>query len=194
MKNRKTTTQIAIALTFIFGVFTACNSSNSSEEHTDSHDHSNMEMKATSTIDVNNQYTSISKESVDQVISAYIDIKDALIDTNAETAKSKAENFLNGIDEEVKRALGTITSSVSKIANSSEVENQRSDFEILSKEMYELVKSTESNTTVYKQYCPMAFNNKGAYWLSVDKQVLNPYFGDKMLKCGRVEETISSNE
>lgn len=198
MKNRKKTTQLAIALTLIFGVFTACNTSNSSEEHADnnmeSHDHSNMEMEATSTIEVNNQYESISKESVDQLISAYIGIKDALIETNAEVAKAKAESFLNSIDEEVKKGLETLTASVSNIAKSTEVENQREEFEMLSKEMYKLIKTADASTTVYKQYCPMAFNSKGAFWLSVEEQVLNPYFGDKMLKCGRVEETLASNE
>jgi hypothetical protein len=36
----------------------------------------------------------------------------------------------------------------------------------------------------------MAFNNTGAYWLSSDKQVQNPYFGDKMMRCGRVDNAI----
>ena len=43
---------------------------------------------------------------------------------------------------------------------------------------------------VYKQYCPMAFEGKGGYWLSNSKEVRNPYYGDKMLKCGSVQETI----
>ncbi|MDH5365443.1 MAG: DUF3347 domain-containing protein [Cyclobacteriaceae bacterium] len=198
MKNRKTTTQFAIALTFMFGVLTACNTSNSSEEHADhnmeNHDHSNMEMESATVEESNNQYGAIGKESVDQLIAAYIEIKDALIETDAELAKDKAENFLNGLDEEVKKGLETLTESVSNIAKSSEVESQRTDFEVLSKEMYELIKTKDANTTVYKQYCPMAFNSKGAFWLSVEEQVLNPYFGDKMLKCGRVEETLGSNE
>jgi hypothetical protein len=36
----------------------------------------------------------------------------------------------------------------------------------------------------------MAFNNKGAYWISSSKDILNPYFGDKMLKCGRVDSEV----
>jgi len=46
---------------------------------------------------------------------------------------------------------------------------------------------------VYKQYCPMAFDGKGAFWLSSSEEIRNPYYGDKMLKCGRVEETISGS-
>ena len=43
---------------------------------------------------------------------------------------------------------------------------------------------------VYNQYCPMADDNKGAYWLSNDKNVLNPYFGSAMLACGSVKQVI----
>jgi len=43
---------------------------------------------------------------------------------------------------------------------------------------------------LYLEYCPMANNNTGAYWLSNEKEIKNPYFGDKMLKCGSVKEMI----
>ncbi|NJN26228.1 MAG: DUF3347 domain-containing protein [Cyclobacteriaceae bacterium] len=36
----------------------------------------------------------------------------------------------------------------------------------------------------------MAFNDEGAFWLSKEEEIYNPYFGDKMLKCGRMEEKI----
>jgi Cu(I)/Ag(I) efflux system membrane fusion protein len=47
------------------------------------------------------------------------------------------------------------------------------------------------NQTVYSQFCPMADNNNGADWLSLEKQISNPYFGDKMLRCGRTKQTIN---
>ena len=43
---------------------------------------------------------------------------------------------------------------------------------------------------VYYQYCPMAFNNKGAYWLSNQSVIRNPYFGNEMLECGKVEDSV----
>lgn len=46
--------------------------------------------------------------------------------------------------------------------------------------------------TFYESYCPMAFNNKGAYWLAKDKQINNPFFGAKMLSCGEVKGTFPS--
>ncbi|HQE11916.1 MAG TPA: hypothetical protein PLQ78_04150 [Flavipsychrobacter sp.] len=46
------------------------------------------------------------------------------------------------------------------------------------------------HTGVYRQYCPMAFNDKGAYWLSNEEKIMNPYFGKKMLTCGEVTDTL----
>jgi len=43
---------------------------------------------------------------------------------------------------------------------------------------------------VYLQFCPMANGGKGASWLSKDEEIRNPYFGSRMLKCGRIKETI----
>ena len=56
--------------------------------------------------------------------------------------------------------------------------------------MEDILEGAIDSGTVYKQYCPMAFNNTGAYWFSNSKEIFNPYFGEKMLKCGRVEAEI----
>ena len=45
--------------------------------------------------------------------------------------------------------------------------------------------------TIYYQYCPMALENKGGYWLSDSGVVRNPYLGSKMLSCGSTKETIN---
>jgi membrane fusion protein, copper/silver efflux system len=43
---------------------------------------------------------------------------------------------------------------------------------------------------LFIQYCPMAFGNQGATWLSAEGSVMNPYFGDEMLTCGVVRDTL----
>jgi Cu(I)/Ag(I) efflux system membrane fusion protein len=45
---------------------------------------------------------------------------------------------------------------------------------------------------VRKAFCPMAFDNKGAYWLQEDETIENPYFGDAMLRCGAIEDVLST--
>ena len=78
-----------------------------------------------------------------------------------------------------------------KVAATSNIEEQRNAFARLSNEMLTLVKNGKlSMGNIYMDYCPMANNNEGAYWLSNEKQIKNPYFGDAMMKCGSVKETI----
>jgi len=115
----------------------------------------------------------------------YLAIKDALVATNAAKASQAAKAFL-----EV-NTNASLKTSLQMIANTTDVNAQRQAFEELSKEMYFFVKAENPGVTIYKQYCPMAFNNKGAYWLAKEEQVNNPYFGDRMLHCGSVQETIS---
>ena len=47
-----------------------------------------------------------------------------------------------------------------------------------------------ANKTAYYQFCPMANNDKGAYWFSETEEIRNPYFGDTMMGCGETKETI----
>lgn len=38
--------------------------------------------------------------------------------------------------------------------------------------------------------CPMFEGDKGGSWLSISKDIKNPYFGDMMLSCGEVKKEI----
>jgi hypothetical protein len=70
-------------------------------------------------------------------------------------------------------------------------EKQRIEFEHLSSAMYGLLKAVDmKNAGVYHTYCPMAFNDKGAFWLSEESEVKNPYFGAMMLECGEVTDSF----
>jgi membrane fusion protein, copper/silver efflux system len=86
---------------------------------------------------------------------------------------------------------GAAVAELNKITAAKDVETARKHFKPLSAQMVALAKAFGPfEETVYVQHCPMADGNTGADWLSLDKQILNPYFGDKMLKCGKVTETI----
>ena len=56
--------------------------------------------------------------------------------------------------------------------------------------MYLLLKTAKATTTIYYQHCPMYNDGKGANWLSKDSKIKNPYYGSKMLTCGKTVETI----
>jgi Cu(I)/Ag(I) efflux system membrane fusion protein len=82
-------------------------------------------------------------------------------------------------------------SALKEIQASSDIEQQRKAFSALSDSVYKSIKAFGlGGATAYYEYCPMAFDNEGAYWLSDAEQIRNPYFGDKMLTCGSVKEKL----
>jgi Cu(I)/Ag(I) efflux system membrane fusion protein len=85
-----------------------------------------------------------------------------------------------------------IKTALDKIKEADGIETMREGFEALSNELIVVVKQFRiyEDTTLYKFNCPMAFDNKGADWLQIDKDTRNPYFGASMLKCGQVVEVI----
>ena len=72
-----------------------------------------------------------------------------------------------------------------------DVEAQRKQFGFLSDALINSIEAfgTEGNA-LYVQHCPMAFNNQGGDWLASEEQIQNPYFGDKMMKCGIVKKEL----
>jgi hypothetical protein len=132
---------------------------------------------------VNPQTTSA---PLNDVLTGYLKIKDALVRDDAAGAKSEAAALLTNA-ENLEPALAQILQT---IADNDDIDTQRKAFEMLSVTIYPMVKSQRTGITLYKQFCPMAFDDKGAFWLSSEKQVLNPYFGSSMLKCGTVQEVI----
>lgn len=124
----------------------------------------------------------------DPILKGYMGIKNALVATDLERTHKEAMAMAEGLGSE---ADSNLVFHVKAIGGAEDVESARVIFEGLSEIIYMQIKENEENAVVvYKQFCPMAFDNKGAYWLSTEKEVRNPYFGDKMLKCGVVEETI----
>lgn len=129
------------------------------------------------------------EQSLAQVVDGYLLLKDALVASNLQEAQTKATNLLEVIDA---TNMMNVQQSTKQIAAATDIETQRAYFDSLSVYLYKHVdEQTGDEHTLYRQYCPMAFDNQGAYWLSNAKEIRNPYFGDEMLSCGRVEETIT---
>ncbi len=79
---------------------------------------------------------------------------------------------------------------VGMLESAKDLEEMREHFRALSASMLEITELFGLEKDVlYKSYCPMAFDNEGAYWLSEVEDIRNPYFGDAMLTCGEVTET-----
>lgn len=115
---------------------------------------------------------------------AATEAKIALASVDGSVLSGPAVNDWNAYRDGMERALDAI-------ASESDLENQRELFSDLTTSMYESVKAFGLGGDVaFYEYCPMAFDNEGGYWLSDSETIRNPYFGDKMLTCGSVQEKL----
>lgn len=137
------------------------------------------------------------------VFSSYVSLKDAFVSSEAGKIKAEAartQQALGNVD--MKKLSGTahndwmnytggIESSLIEILASQDIEAQRKAFSSLSDNLYKSIKAFGlGGKNAFYEFCPMAFNNEGAYWISEAEQIRNPYFGDKMLTCGQVKEKL----
>jgi Cu(I)/Ag(I) efflux system membrane fusion protein len=91
--------------------------------------------------------------------------------------------------------LPALKTNAEAIQKSRDLEKQRLAFSPLSNHLIEAVETFGTQQEVaYKQSCPMAFGDQGAYWLSEQKEIRNPYFGEAMLTCGDTEETYRKGQ
>jgi tellurite resistance protein len=148
------------------------------------HDHSVQDQSKTQTT-----AATFKDAKLSTAYTLYLKVKDALVASKADDAK-KAAGELQKALKDLKGSKDALTATT-KLAGASDLDEQRQLFSAVSNEMATLVKGGQLSAGVlYLEYCPMANGNEGAYWLSNEKQIRNPYFGDKMLKCGSVKETI----
>ena len=127
-----------------------------------------------------------------QLLHSYYDIKDALVVGNATTASLKAADFIkhfNGIDAKLisQDNSTALLKDANHISSTKEIKHQREHFAKFSENMFTLAKAVKlTSEPIYQAYCPM----KKAYWLSGEKAIKNPYYGNAMLTCGSVKETL----
>jgi hypothetical protein len=137
--------------------------------------------------------------SMTGILTAYLDLKNALVADNGNDAAAKAKALsikIEGVPAETmspgqltiwKKYADKLSFDSRHISETTAIDHQREHFASLSKNVYSLVKAVGANTsTIYWQYCPM----KKQSWLSDKTTIENPYYGKEMLDCGSVKETI----
>ncbi|MGN7824423.1 DUF3347 domain-containing protein [Chitinophaga sp. 22536] len=145
-------------------------------------------------------------DSLQLVMQAYYQLSDALVKADSLAANTAAASLKLHMDSLPVNTLqmdsshlsiitgttGSISAELAGFEGEQDLEGKRSSFQMVSDMLFDLVKNTGlKGKTVYHQYCPMAFDDKGAYWLSEKPDILNPYFGNKMLHCGETKDTLS---
>ena len=186
---------IIFGLAIIAATFAACNNTNDPVKETTGSDTAQKNVPQTT--------VSIKQASGTEVVTNYLQLKNALANDNAKDAatagKSVAETIQKidtaSLTADQQKVLADVKDDIKEHGehignNGDKIEHQREHFEMMSKDVYDLVKAFGSDQTLYKDHCPMYNNNKGADWLSEVKEIKNPYLGKKMPTCGTVKEEI----
>ena len=134
----------------------------------------------------------------------YIALKDALVESDTKKTKQAAQKVKQVLAKvDMKQITGDaqmhwmnisdkLNSQLKTLTTATSLEDERLAFADFSSQFYSAIKSYGlMDKTAYYQFCPMANNKKGAYWLSESKVIRNPYFGEKMMDCGENKETLS---
>lgn len=129
-----------------------------------------------------------SSEVIATAYNGYNNIKTALVNSNFSETKGFAEASLDKLQKSDLKS--GYVDALAILAVEDNIDSQREAFQAVTEEMTKLAEGNITSGKLYFQFCPMAFNNKGAHWLSNEEEIRNPYFGDKMLKCGMVERDI----
>jgi len=143
------------------------------------------------------------KEDLRPLYEAYFSWKDALTNDDFAEAQKSATNIKSLLDK-INMSLfkgdahnawmeyqGSLSKSLEHVHHFSDIDQLRRAFQPVSATMIEMTNTFNPlGETIYVQHCPMADNNKGADWLSSEKQIKNPYFGSSMLTCGEVTKEI----
>ena len=126
-------------------------------------------------------------QNTSDLLNKYINVKNALVNTNSKEANTAINTFYEAVKSENNfTQKSDLLGATEKLSKASSIEKQRAVFNDVSTIMWKLVKSSDKvNQSVYYQYCPM----KKSYWLSYEKDIKNPYYGSSMLTCGKVAET-----
>jgi Cu(I)/Ag(I) efflux system membrane fusion protein len=140
-------------------------------------------------------------ETYKKLITYYLELKNKLV--NGKDANSEAGKMLdnlNQIDMDAFSPKGheqymnyhkKIARSTRSIKNAETLQAQRNSFIQLSEAIIDMVQNFRNQESkLYVQFCPMADANQGAFWLSSEKQIRNPYYGESMLTCGEVREEL----
>ena len=179
----------AIPLVVSFFIF-SCGDSNGDKTNANTKDtasqanHEEMGMDKTASSGV-----TVKDDKLNAVYQHYVHLTTALVNGDASEAKL-ASNAIEAGAKEVEGGAA-MASIAAKITGATDIESQRVAFSTLSNDFIALVKKSGLKSgELYVDFCPMAMEDKGAYWLSASKEIKNPYFGEKMLTCGEIKETI----
>ncbi len=141
-------------------------------------------------------------EGLVPVYSAYLDAQEQLADDDlggflgAVVELNKSTELVNtsGLFGESLGLWNRSSKQLSVSLDGADIEDARKRFETMTAGVMALQQrfGNPSGETLHVAFCPMAFDFKGAKWIQRGTEINNPYFGDAMLRCGDIQETLES--
>ncbi len=190
---------IILGIAIAASTLAACNNSNNNSPDSKTAVKDTDQIKTETAANAN----STTSVSIKEIVTTYLQLKNALTNDNtndAATAATSLETTFKNFDKSAmtaaqKKTFEDVEDDAREHAehigsNGGNISHQREHFEMLSKDMYDLVKAFSSGQVLYKDFCPMYNDNKGAFWISETKEIRNPYFGNAMPACGSVKEEL----
>lgn len=146
------------------------------------------------------------RDELTRVVKAYYAIHRALAADDPAAAASAAKELLSivsktGVDALSASAAAAWLEQASMLDKQARTIAETQDIREQRRALPSLTVATETlvmtfgplpGLMVRKAFCPMAFDNKGAFWLQKDETIANPYFGDAMLRCGEIKGVLSA--
>ncbi len=176
---------------------------NDHDEHAEPDDHAEHEFARPS--DLTDETPEAFRRQLTEIYETYQQVHAALVESD----ESAAREALSTLDDEL--AAFDAADAPSEVRDAWEhdryemrshlehldhldgLEHIHREFNTLSKVLAYSVEQFGVDAPVYRQFCPMAFGEDGAYWLSPEEEITNPYLPEDMLRCGEVIEQLSSD-
>jgi uncharacterized protein (DUF885 family) len=196
--------KVIISMFAAASLLAACNNSGSDKKE------SNTTTEPTAAVPVDTstkQVTAITETttpvSIKEILADYLQMKNAFAKDNDAAAAASGKEMVKAFAGFNKATLNTEQAKIYNDveddakehaehigANAGNIKHQREHFDMLSKDMYQLVKTFGAGQQLYYDHCPMYNDGKGANWLSETKEIANPYLGKSMPTCGTVKEEL----
>ncbi len=153
-------------------------------------------------------------KSVQDMLGSYFTLQLSLVEADTAQAKANGQKLKTALDsihieelqkdtaaifETAKANLDDLKRNVSVLLTANNITDMRKGFSDMSEVLYPSFVNAINyeGAKMYWQNCPMAFDNKGANWLSNTYEIMNPYMGKKdvkhgntMLHCGEVMDSV----
>lgn len=204
MRTVKTTVGIAF-LALVTITFISCKDGNKEHDTSDGHHDAispmSSEMHQAGGYDANQNMAMNDQDAkAEVVLKDYFNLKDALVGDDSDKAQSLGTTLVASLKDfdssaytksQQKELNDILLDAIehSEHISESPMEHQREHFKILSEDMVDMVAITGTEDKLYQMFCPMY--DGGSSWLSMEKEVKNPYYGGKMLSCGKIDKEIN---